>query len=277
MKIGMIGTGNMGTILIEALLDARVVSPEQFTITNRSLAKANLIKVRYPDVQIVASAESVAANADLIFVCVKPLDIYNVLQRIKPVLNRNQCLISITSPISVDQLESLIDCSCGRMIPSITNRALSGVSLLSFGKMCTAEWEEKVNSLAGSISRPLAISNEITRVSSDIVSCGPAFFSYLARRFIEGACKTTSIDEKTATVLTENMLIGLGDLLKKGFYTLPALEEKVCVKGGITGEGIQVLENELGEVFEHLFEATHRKFKHELEKTEEQYEVPYLN
>jgi competence protein ComER len=45
---------------------------------------------------------------------------------------------------------------------------------------------------------------------------------------------------------------------------LPTLQEKVCVKGGITGEGIKVLEAELGDVFEHLFQATHRKFEEDL-------------
>jgi competence protein ComER len=42
--------------------------------------------------------------------------------------------------------------------------------------------------------------------------------------------------------------------------------EKVIVKGGITGVGINVLEDEIGEVFEHVFQATHEKFKEDLEK-----------
>ena len=64
------------------------------------------------------------------------------------------------------------------------------------------------------------------------------------------------------------MLIGLGDLLKMGYYSLPTLEEKVCVKGGITGEGIKVLESELDGVFEKVFQATHKKFNDEVEKLE---------
>ncbi|WP_026693932.1 late competence protein ComER [Peribacillus kribbensis] len=276
MRIGVIGTGNMGTILIESLLDSGAVAPGNFIITNRSLAKADHLKAAFPEIHVETSPEKTAIKADLLFICVKPLDMFPIIQSISPYLAPEKCLVSITSPISVDQLESQVPCSCARMIPSITNRALAGVSLLSFGKSCTDEWEEKVRSLAASISRPVPISNGITRVSSDIVSCGPAFFSYLARRFIEGACAATKIDEETATELTENMLIGLGELLKKGFYTLPALEEKVCVKGGITGEGIKIMEQELGDVFNHLFEATHAKFSHELEKTEEQYEVPYF-
>jgi competence protein ComER len=67
------------------------------------------------------------------------------------------------------------------------------------------------------------------------------------------------------------MIVGLGELLKQGHYTLTSLQEKVCVKGGITGEGIKILENELGEVFEHIFQATQAKFKEDLDKVESQF------
>ena len=112
----------------------------------------------------------------------------------------------------------------------------------------------------------MEINESIIRVSSDIVSCGPAFFSFITRNFIEAAVAETKIDTETATKLAEEMLIGLGDLLKKGFYTLPTLEEKVCVKGGITGEGIKVLEHEIGDMFEKLFQTTHKKFDSEVEQ-----------
>jgi competence protein ComER len=67
------------------------------------------------------------------------------------------------------------------------------------------------------------------------------------------------------------MIVGLGELLKQGHYTLPSLQEKVCVKGGITGEGIKVMEEELGDLFEHIFQATHTKFNEDLEKVNSQF------
>ena len=44
MKIGIIGTGNMGRILAEALIDGNAVSPSSMMITNRTLSKALEIK-----------------------------------------------------------------------------------------------------------------------------------------------------------------------------------------------------------------------------------------
>ena len=72
------------------------------------------------------------------------------------------------------------------------------------------------------------------------------------------------------------MLIGLGDLLSKGIYTLPTLQEKVCVKGGITGEGIKVLEaSKIDETFADVFRATHEKFAEDIEEIEKQFRYPF--
>lgn len=271
MNIGIIGTGNMGTIMVEALIDGRAVSPSSMMITNRTKSKALLLKDKYKEIRVGANAEEVASQSDLLFICVKPLDIFNMLDRINPHLSPEKCVISITSPVSTSQIEKKVSCSTVRVIPSITNRALAGVTLITYGKNCSDHWKTNIEKLISRISVPVNIDEKITRVASDIVSCGPAFFSYLLQGFIQAAVKETAIDKETATVFASEMIIGLGELLKQGHYTLPSLQEKVCVKGGITGEGIKVLDNELGDMFEHIFQATHAKFKEELDKVEIQY------
>ncbi len=276
MKIGVIGTGNMGTILIEAWLETNTLKPSDLIITNRTPSKALALQKKFDGIKVTNTAAELAKLADVIFVCVKPLQIHSLLQVLKPYINQEHLLVSITSPLSVSQLENELCCSCARFIPSITNRACSGVSLLSFGKSCTEPWKDFLQTLAGRISTPIVIKNEITRISSDIVSCGPAFFSFLAQTFIDMACESTEIDRDTATILTEKMLIGLGDLLSKGIYTLPTLQEKVCVKGGITGEGIKVLEaSKIEETFADVFRATHEKFAEDIEEIEKQFRYPF--
>ncbi|RLQ98155.1 late competence protein ComER [Falsibacillus albus] len=271
MKIGMIGTGNMGSILTEAFIEGKAISPSAIIATNRTLEKAQRLQKKFNELQVTASIAETIKNADLIFICVKPHDIYPLLDKYSSSFSEEKCLVSITSPVSVGQLESKVNCSCVRAIPSITNRALAGVSLITYGNKCEGRWKEYIFNLFSFISKPIIIEDNITRVSSDIVSCGPAFFSYLTQRFIDGAVNETEIDRETATTLAGEMLVGLGELLKKGFYTLPTLQEKVCVKGGITGEGIKILEYGIDDVFEKLFQATHDKFKEDLERVYNQF------
>lgn len=271
MNIGIIGTGNMGKILIDALIEANAVEPSCLTITNRTLTKAYDIKEQYPSIHIAKTIEEVIQRSDLIAICVKPLEIYPILKETATFFTKEKCLLSITSPISVEQLESVVDCHVARVIPSITNRALSGMALCTFGKHCSKEWKEAIETLFQSISTPIVIEDEVTRVASDIVSCGPAFFSYLLQRFIDAAVKETKITSEQATSLASGMLVGMGKLIEKEIFTLSTLQQKVIVKGGVTGEGIQVLDQELGDVFEHLLQRTHAKYKEDIDEVQKQF------
>lgn len=271
VKIGIIGTGSMGSILIESFIESTAVTPSQLIITNRTIEKANAFKEKFPDLQVVESSKDVARAADILFICVKPLQFRSLLKELNSVLTKEQLLISITSPISISQLEAAVSCKTARIIPSITNRALAGTSLVTFGTTCNADDYETLNSLLRHISTPVIIEENITRVASDIASCGPAFFSYLVQGFIEAAVRQTEITKEEATQLASEMMIGFGKLLEKEIFTLPTLQERVSVPGGVTGEGIKVLREELGDMFDLLFQQTHAKYDEDLEKVKDQF------
>ncbi|RFB17586.1 late competence protein ComER [Bacillus sp. HNG] len=271
MNIGFIGTGNMGKILIESFVESLAVPPSKLTITNRTIEKAIAIKNSLPDITVAATNDEVVKGSDLIFICVKPLEIHPLLHQLSSSLTSNKCIVSITSPISVEQLESLVNCQVARIIPSITNRALTGVSLFTFGRSISSRFKEYLEFLFEQISTPVHINHEITRVASDIVSCGPAFFTYLLRRFVDAAVRETKITEEQATNLASEMIIGMGKLLEKEMYTLPTLQSKVCVKGGVTGEGINAMEEHIGELFEELFRSTHRKYDEDISEVARQF------
>ncbi|MGF9963235.1 late competence protein ComER [Bacillus rhizoplanae] len=271
MNIGIIGTGNMGNILIDACIEARAVKPSCLTIINRTFAKAYHIKEKYPSIHIAKTIQEVIERSELIFICVKPFDIYPILTKHASILTNDKCLVSITSPISTVQLETIVSCHVARIIPSITNRALAGVSLCTFGKNCSQEWQTLLLKLVQKISKPVVIEENITRVASDIASCGPAFFSYLLQRFIDATVEETNITREEATILTSEMIIGMGKLLEKQIFTLPTLQEKVCVKGGITGEGIRVLEEHVGDMFNKVLKRTHEKYEEDIKHVEQQY------
>lgn len=273
MKVGIIGTGNMGTILTQSIIEGRAVPPSDVTVTNRTLRKAYQLQSGYHDIHVAENAEEVVQRSELIFVCIKPLDIHPLLMRITDHLNKEKILASITSPITVEQIESVVDCPVARIIPSITNRALSGTTLITFGNTCQNNVQGKLLNFVKNFSKPVEIEENVTRAASDLCSCGPAFVSYLLERMIQAAVSETKISEEQATILTSEMVVGFGRLLEKDIYTFDSLRKKVNVKGGVTGEGLSVLENEIGDVFEKLFRRTHRKFNNDHEHVDKQFEA----
>jgi competence protein ComER len=268
MHIGFIGTGSMGTILIEAFIESGAILPAQIVASNRTQEKLHALVAKHPGIQ-AANNRNVAQKADVLFLCTKPLEYRIVLEEIRDLLTPEKLVLSITSSVGVGQLEAYIPCKVARVIPSITNSALSGASLVTFGSRLNHEERKQLLTLFSAISTPIEIEEAQTRISSDITSCGPAFFSFLLQRFIDSAVEHTSISEEQATRLATEMIIGMGRLLEDGRFSLPTLQAKVCVPGGVTGIGLHVLDRETRDVFAHLIEGTHRKFSVDVQEVTE--------
>ncbi|MGN8645543.1 late competence protein ComER [Gracilibacillus sp. HCP3S3_G5_1] len=265
MKWGLIGTGNMGAVLVTAFLESNVIDQESLYINNRTIEKAYAIQQKYPQIHVEENIFALIEKVDTIFLCVKPVDMIDVLREIKPILDEKQLLVSITSVMSVEEIESIIDCQVARMVPSITNYALAGVTLLTFGDRVDSFRKELFMKRCRQFSEPVEIEENIMRITSDIVSCGPAFFAFLAERYIQDAVNQTEITTEQATQLMEKMFIGFGKLLSENHFTLNELIEKVCVKGGVTGVGIASLERNMNGLFEDLIYHTHHKFSEDKE------------
>jgi competence protein ComER len=260
MRIGVIGTGNIGSILAGALVRGKAARPKAISVFNRTESKARELAARYPGLRVCASAEQAVRRSDTVFLCVKPLQLFPLLQSLNGFWHPDQLAVSVTSPVRIDQLERIIPCHTARVVPSIVNQTLAGNTLVTFGTTLTDFQKYKLWHLLGNFSNPIEIGETHIRIASDLSSCGPAFLSFFLEKMILDAARATHISPKTATELVTQMMIGFGKLLEEGTFTLPELRKKVTVKGGVTGAGLAVLDKEYGALFEHLFEATQKKF-----------------
>ncbi|WP_232695427.1 late competence protein ComER [Brevibacillus daliensis] len=260
MNIGFIGTGSMGSMLISSLIRSQAVLPQQIWAANRTTTKVKTLAEKYPGLQVAESNAEVAKSCDILFLCVKPKEYRTALLDVAPIMTKDQVLITITSPVQVSELEGLVPSSVMRVIPSITNQALSGLVLVEYGESMGEKSKEMVIPLLSHLGLPVEIQQPYLRISADISSCGPAFISYVLQQFITSACDETGLPEDTATSLTTQMIIGLGELLKQGHFSLPELQQRVCVPGGVTGEGLRVLEGNIPGVFHRVFRSTQERF-----------------
>lgn len=269
MTYGFIGTGNMGTLLIEAFVTSGAIPPKQIWIYNRTREKAERIVRHYKEIKIAEHISEIIRNSNNIFICVRPSDYPTVLQEIQQLGQPEQTVVSITSSVMLSDLENSLLCKVIKIIPSITNAALAGAMLTMYGSKISAEEKTQWNNLFSYISTPIEIEENYVRVSSDLTSCGPAFLSFILQNMISHAIEQTSIPKELATQLVTEMIIGYGKLLSIGKYSLETLQEQVIVPGGVTGVGIHVLQEEIGPLFAHMFQKTHKKFEEDVKESKE--------
>ncbi|TVY09061.1 late competence protein ComER [Paenibacillus cremeus] len=268
MRVGFIGTGSMGSILIEAFIQSGALNPEQIVATNRTISKAERLAETYAGLQVARSNMEVASLSDLLFLCIKPSEFKAVLDDIANSVDSSKLIVSITSPVLIRHLEELLPCKIAKVIPSITNYVLSGATLCIYGDRFTPEDKELLENMLSHISAPIRVSEQYTRISSDLSSCGPAFLAYFVQKFVEAAVAETGISEEEATQLASEMTLGTGKLLTTGGFSPASLQKRVSVPGGITAEGLRIMEKELCGVFYDLIRTTHSKYEEEVEKVE---------
>lgn len=268
MKWGIIGTGNMGSMLTASFINSGAINANEIVLYNRSPEKITKLLKQFEELAVANDLPALCKTCDILFICVKPHDYKSIFEQIEGSLHEEHCIVSITSPVSVDELEANLPSQVARVVPSITNHALSGVSLFTYGSRITEENKKTLQAAFEQFSTPVFVEEPHIRVSSDIVSCGPAFVSYLLKEWIAAAHQVAGIPEEKATQLTEQMIVGLGELFSKKIFSLEELMEKVTVKGGVTGVGLEALEDNTGELFVEMFKATQMKHKEDKQSIE---------
>jgi competence protein ComER len=270
---GFIGTGSMGSILIEAFLRSGALRPEEIVAANRTPAKAERLARQFPGLHLASTAAEAARVSELLFLCVKPGDFPQLLRTIAPHCRPEQLIVSITSPVMLNQLEQHLPGKIAKVIPSVTNYVLSGATLCIYGSRIQSEDKARLESLLAYVSQPLEVAESFTRISSDLSSCGPAFMAYLLSRLIDAAVEVSGIRREEAERMASEMLLGTGMLLTDGGMCPQEVIARVAVPGGITEEGLKLLDRELSGTFTRLIASTHAKFREDADKVAELFRV----
>jgi len=268
MKVGFIGTGSMGSILIEAFIRSGALEPNRIVASNRTRSKAERLAELYPGLHAANSNIEVALESDVLFLCVKPGEYKKVIDDIAAIVLPTQIVVSVTSAVLLRHLSERLPCKIAKIIPSITNYVLSGATLCMYGETMEPGDIDELERLFGRISKPLRIDENHTRICSDLSSCGPAFIAFFLQKFIEAAVECQGISSELATELASEMLLGTGKLLTEGGFDPAKLQERVSVPGGITAAGLRLMDAEMDGLFVRLIRITHAKYEEDLVKVD---------
>lgn len=256
----------MGRTLVEAFIRAQTFRPSEIIVSNRTQSKAEQLAAMYPGMRVAHGNLELVREVACFFICVKPGEFRTVLEEIESGVQPEQLAISITSPVMLEDLEKWLPCKVAKIIPSVTNQILCGTSLYIPGSRMNEQEQKWLHQLLSTISTPLRTEETHTRIASDLASCAPAFLAKILEQMVEAAVKKTGIPRETAVPLVNQMALGVGKLLTEGGYSLETLQQRVAVPGGITAEGLRLLDRDLSPTFEKLFHITHEKYAEDVEK-----------
>ncbi|MCF8568257.1 NAD(P)-binding domain-containing protein [Alicyclobacillus tolerans] len=252
LRIGVIGTGNMGGMLTTAFARG---PGNQLYIHNRTRSKAEELADRTPNIRVLDSAQEVAQYAETIFICTKSHDGNSIVQAIGPALSSRQNVATTISTVKLAKWESYTPAFVAKVIPSIVQTALSGVILVNYSPKSSKARRDSFEQLLRSIAFPFVVDEHQVRTASDLTSCGPAFVSYMLTEWASVVDKIGNLDYAQAELLLTQTFLGMANLLKSGM-TFSDILAKVTIPGGVTEAGLVSMHEQLPQLFYELHQAT---------------------
>ena len=257
-KIGIIGFGTIGKLFLEKFLDSGLLAPEDIFVSNRSPSK--LEKITDKKVNVCLENRMLVQKSDYIFFCVKPSDLKTVFDEVKDVLSKDKYIVSVNGSIKFSQLEKYFpENRISKIIPSVTAEVNSSQTLVCHNEKVVDEDFAFINQLLCTFGNVINLPENEIGMGSELVSCMPGFIASIFNEIAKGAGKHTEIPEDQRIEMLLNTMIATGLLIKNKKQSFYEVIEKVATKGGITEEGVKVIEKDFPHVVDELFEKTLEK------------------
>ena len=258
MKIGFIGTGNMGSAIA---IGVNKNIKCDFYLANRTISKAETLKNNIGGV--VCDNRTVAKECDLIYLCVEPQQADEVLKEIRGDIenNKNAVLVSVMAGWTIKRIRSYVNVPIIRTMPNTPLKINEGIILYDYSKDVSEEKLKLFLDFSKGSGLIIKINEADIDGASTISGCAPAYTFMYVDALVKGVEKI-GIRKDLAIKLAAQMLIGSGKMLLKTGEDPNKLKENVCSPGGSTIEGIKVMEaNNLTKIMEDAVRASYEKNK----------------
>jgi pyrroline-5-carboxylate reductase len=229
MKLLMIGFGNMGSAICEALLNAPDKLFDEILVMDHSRDKMRAAE------EMGARAISEFEPVDVALLAVKPQDILEVMPQVE-----SKLVISIAAGVSLEKLQAGSEVPVVRVMPNTPALVGQGASGWVASSDTTDEQKDLIKKMLESFGVAIEVKNddEIDAVTA-LSGSGPAYVFHFLESLIAGA-KELGLNEEDAKKLAVQTVLGSAELAKNE-TDIAQLRKNVTSKGGTTEKALSAL------------------------------------
>lgn len=256
MKIGVIGYGSMGKMILEKISESKAVENENLYVANRTYEKIEHLAGIF---NVCNTNKELATVADIIFICVRPGDIKAILSEIKSAVRDDTLLVSLNGSVTFELMEKATYHKLAKVIPSVTAEINQSQTLVCYNELVSDEDKGRLGKLLACMGNVIELPENEIGMGSELVSCMPGFIAAIFDVISKSAKKHTSISEGQIVQMLLRTMSATGNLMLEKDFSFDEVVERVATKGGITEEGTKVISEMLPEVADKMFEKTLEK------------------
>lgn len=236
-QAGFIGTGNMGGALASAVYRAA----ENIAVCDADPARTAAFAAEHPKAA-VGTAEELAADAQFLFLGVKPNVILDVAAAIRRALSPDTCVVTMAAGVSLNEIVGALGSErVIRIMPNTPAAVGEGMILYAMAAGVTAEDEKAFLELLRFAGMADKLDEKLIDAAAALSGCGPAFVYMFAEALADGAV-SCGLPRDKALLYAKQTLLGSAAMMQKSRKHPEQLKDEVCSPGGTTIEGVLALE-----------------------------------
>jgi pyrroline-5-carboxylate reductase len=241
-RVAIIGGGNLGVAIAEGLVKSNFIKPEQIIITRRNIAAIRHLEQQ--KILISDSNNEAVAFANIIVLAVKPFQVAEVIERIKPYLTENHVLVSVVTGVTIEMLRKYTGekVSLVRAMPNTAIAIQESMTCLCFDKI-NLDRLEYVQELFNQLGKVVVIDEKLMDAATVLGACGIAYALRYIRANIQGGIEI-GFDAATASLIAAQTVKGAAELLIKTGRHPEQEIDKVTTPKGCTIAGLNEMEHQ---------------------------------
>ncbi|MDR3251808.1 MAG: pyrroline-5-carboxylate reductase [Tannerella sp.] len=247
MKIGIIGSGNMGGAIALGLGNSNIMSASDICCADRSEEILGKIKAANASIKTTTDNKQACTDAEIVVIAVKPWLVEPVIAEIKPLLDyERQIIVSIAAGIETGSLCKFLE-KDGAASPAIfriiPNTAIAVRESVNFvcSHNASPEQTDLIRKLFDYLGLTVIVEERLMKAGTALASCGIAFAFRYIRAAVEGAVELGLYPEQAKKIEMQTLKGAIALLEANGSH--PEAEiDKVTTPGGITIKGLNAME-----------------------------------
>ncbi len=242
MKIGFIGTGNMGSAMMGGMIKAGVVEPENVMASDIFQAVVDDVAEKY-NVNTSTNNRDVVDFANIIFLAVKPQYLAGAIDGIKDMDFSDKVVVSIAAGQSLEKLNGMFgkELKLIRVMPNTPALVGEGMSALSPNELVTDDESETVLKLFESFGEAEIVPEKLQDAVVGISGSSPAYVYMFIEALADGAV-AEGMPRTQAYKFAAQAVLGSAKMVLETGEHPGALKDAVCSPGGTTIEAVATLE-----------------------------------
>ncbi|HEX4022559.1 MAG TPA: pyrroline-5-carboxylate reductase [Acidobacteriaceae bacterium] len=242
ITVAVLGAGKMGGLLLQAFLKNELFAPENIRATVQHAERATALAAQY-GVDVSTDNLAAAKESDLILLGVKPMNVKDLVQQIRPALRPGKLLVSFAASVKTRAIEEAAGSEIAviRAMPNTPSMLGAGIAALCRGRFVTDEQMALASRLFESVGRTVTVDEKHMDAVTGLSASGPAFIYIILESLAEAGVKV-GLPRDIATLLAAQTTYGAARMVLETGYHPALLKDAVTTPAGCTIDGILELE-----------------------------------